>query len=136
MGAWEATSFGNDTAMDWVAQLEDDGAAAVTRALTAAVEANEYLDASEAEEAVTASEVVAAGLGHPAAELPAAVKTWVQGNHGSSSPADAQLALQALDRVSGDNSELYELWVEDAEDPEWSASIAELRQRLERSIST
>ena len=100
MGAWEATSFGNDTAMDWVAQLEDDGAA------------------------------------HPAAELPAAVKRWVQGNHGSSSPADAQLALQALDRVSGDNSELYELWVEDAEDPEWSASIAELRQRLERSIST
>jgi hypothetical protein len=35
MGAWEATSFGNDAAMDWVAQLEDDGAAAVARALTA-----------------------------------------------------------------------------------------------------
>ena len=136
MGAWEATSFGNDAAMDWVAQREEDGAAAVTRALTAAVEASESLDASEGEEAVAAAEVVAAGRGHPAAALPAAVKTWVQGNHGSLSPADVQLALQALDRVSGNNSELYELWVEDAEDPEWSASIAGLRHRLERAMST
>jgi hypothetical protein len=65
-----------------------------------------------------------------------ALETWVQGNDGSLSPADVQLALQALDRVSGDDSELYELWVEDAEDPEWSASIAGLRHRLERAMST
>ena len=52
------------------------------------------------------------------------------------SPADAQLALHALDRVSASTSELYELWVEDAQDPEWTASIAELRQRLERSTGT
>ena len=64
------------------------------------------------------------------------METWVQGNHGSVSLADVQLALQALDRVSGDKSELYELWVEDAEDPEWPASIAELRRRLERSVGT
>jgi hypothetical protein len=30
-------------------------------------------------------------------------------------------------------SEQQQLWVEDARDPEWTASIAELRQRLERS---
>lgn len=136
MGAWEATSFGNDAAMDWVAQLEDDGAAAVARALTAAVGADDHLDVPGGEEAVAAAEVVAAVLGQPAAELPPAVQTWVQDNHGSVSLADAQLALQALDRVSSDTSELYELWVEDAEDPEWSASIAEVRQRLERSLRT
>jgi hypothetical protein len=52
------------------------------------------------------------------------------------SPADAQLSLHALDRVVASTSELYELWVEDAQDPEWTASMAELRQRLERSTST
>jgi hypothetical protein len=38
--------------------------------------------------------------------------------------------------VSARASELYDLWVEDAQDPEWTASIAELRQRLERSTGT
>ena len=57
-------------------------------------------------------------------------------NPGTVSPADAQLALHALDGVSASTSQLYELWVEDAQDPEWAASIAELRQRLERSTST
>ena len=61
------------------------------------------------------------------------MQTWVHDNPGTVSPADAQLAL---DRVSASTSELYELWVEDAQDPEWTASIAELRQRLERSTST
>jgi uncharacterized membrane protein YebE (DUF533 family) len=62
--------------MDWVAQRKDGSAAAVVRALTAAVQADGYLDAT---------------------------------------------------------SEQQQLWVEDARDPEWTASIAELRQRLERS---
>jgi Domain of unknown function (DUF4259) len=59
MGAWAASAFGNDTAMDWVAELERSGAHAVTAALAAAVEADEYLEAPEAEEAVAAAEVVA-----------------------------------------------------------------------------
>jgi hypothetical protein len=46
------------------------------------------------------------------------------------------VALQALDRVTGANSELYELWVEDAEDSEWSACISELRRRLERATGS
>ena len=57
-------------------------------------------------------------------------------NAGTVSPADAQLSLHALDRVVASTSELYELWVEDAQDPEWTGSMAELRQRLERSTST
>jgi hypothetical protein len=48
---------------------------------------------------------------------------------------DARPALNAVDRVTSAESGLYELWVEDAEDPDWSASIADLRQRLEQVLA-
>jgi hypothetical protein len=135
MGAWEASSFGNDAATDWVAELERTGATAVTDALAAAVEGEEYLDAPEAEEAIAAAEVVAAGTGQPAAQLPDAVRAWIASNPAALSANEAQLALSAVDRVTSDESELHELWVEDAGDPDWSASVADLRQRLEQVIA-
>ena len=41
MGAWGAPAFENDSAKDWVADLERTGASAVVDALTQAVEADE-----------------------------------------------------------------------------------------------
>jgi Domain of unknown function (DUF4259) len=135
MGAWEASAFGNDAAMDWVAELERRGVTAVTAALTAAVEVEEYLEAPVAEEAVASAEVVATALGQPAPDLPGAVQVWVQNNPAALSADDAELALRAVDRVNCDASGLYELWVDDAEDADWSASIADLRRRLEQVIT-
>jgi hypothetical protein len=131
MGAWDASSFGYDAAMDWVAELERTGAPAVTDALAAAVEEDEYLGAPEAEEAIAAAEFVAAATGQPTPNLPGAVQAWIASNPAALSANQAQLALSALDCVASDESELHELWVEDAEDPDWSASVADLRQRLE-----
>ena len=89
----------------------------------------------EGEEAVAAAEVVAATVDQSAAELPTAVKTWIKDNPSALSADTVPLALQALDRVSGKDSELHELWVEDADDPEWAASINDLKRRLEQARS-
>jgi hypothetical protein len=132
MGAWDASAFGNDTAMDWVAELEQRGAAAVTDALAAAVQADEYLEAPEGEEALAAAEIVAASLGQPAGNLPDAVQAWVKNHPAPLSAAEVRLAVSAVERVNSNESELYELWVEDAQDPDWSTFIADLRHRLEQ----
>lgn len=44
-------------------------------------------------------------------------------------PEDVDLALQAVARVAGEESELAELW-DDADEQEWRESLGELSERL------
>jgi uncharacterized protein DUF4259 len=128
MGAWEAGPFENDAAMDWVADLERIGAQAVRTALSVA--ADGYLEAPEGEEAVAAAEVVASALGEPGPTLPDDVKHWIAANPGQLSAEDVTLARGAMKRVVSEDSELKELWVDDAEDEEWPKAMEDLQRRL------
>ena len=67
MGAWDATSFGNDTACDWLADFtESDDFSAVEAALQAVLDTGgEYLDSDEAVQGIAAAEVVAWLRGRP-----------------------------------------------------------------------
>lgn len=51
------------------------------------------------------------------------------GRGASVADSDVVLALAALARVTGENSELAELWAE-GNDREWSQSVEDLRSRL------
>jgi hypothetical protein len=46
---------------------------------------------------------------------------------------NVELALQAAERVGGDESELAELW-DDADEPEWRESLGELSERLRAAL--
>jgi len=48
-------------------------------------------------------------------------------------PEDVELALQAVERVAGEDSELAELW-DDADEPEWRESLADLSERLRAAL--
>lgn len=136
MGFWDATSFGNDDAADWVSLLTAEQVPAVEmvrEALLVVVEVPPtiYLDAPRAAVAVAAAEVVAAASGTPGEpdDDSQAALEWAR-----SHPEIAvlrPLALAAVERVNRDNSALPELWSEELADPgTWNNTIVDLRDRL------
>lgn len=131
MGSWDATSFGNDTANDWVYDLEEsDDLSFIDASLQKILDAgDDYIEAPEAEEAVAASEVLAWLMGRPSAvnSHTEKVAAWVA-EHPLKVPAGlAEKALFVLERIQEDASELNEMW---EDDPKWAASMADLCTRL------
>lgn len=131
MGAWGVGSFENDEALDWVAELEDQGLIAAGAAFQDIREfADEYLEAPACSAAVAAAEVVAALRGHPAAELPENVATWIAAHPGDPGAELVLAARLAIDAVLTD-SELAELWSGSEEGEEWRSCVLDLQRRLQ-----
>jgi hypothetical protein len=112
MGAWDITAFGNDDAADWSADLLESGAPAdfLEQTLSMAKRPG-YLEAGDGSLLVAAAAVVSAACGTSVHGLPDDLRSWLQGKESaikSLAPA-AQLAIQ---RVRGQDSELYETWQE------------------------
>ena len=131
MGAWDATSFGNDSANDWAYELEQcDDLSFIDATLQRMLDiGSEYLESDEASEAIAASEVLAWLRGQPT-EIDAYTEKladWVKSHPIHPPAALISKALAALDRIQGDQSELKELW---ESDPDWAASLTDLRARL------
>jgi hypothetical protein len=131
VGAWGPGAFENDDSSDWVWELEDDtDASVVTEALSAIVDldADDYIEAPEACNAIAAAEIVAAARGHQGVELPSEARAWIDRNAQLVDPSLLALAVVAVERISID-SELKELW-DDAGNTEWARLTAELLERL------
>ncbi|MEU6847742.1 DUF4259 domain-containing protein [Streptomyces sp. NPDC046716] len=132
MGTWDVHPFDNDTAADFADDLDDaamaEREALIRRALFRAADNQDYLEAPEAEEAVAAAALVAAQCseGEPVS-IP----------YGPDEPVPTlsvelkPLAVEALDRVLADESELAELWEESESGAAWRGSIGRLRQTLD-----
>lgn len=135
MGSWDVSSFGNDTAQDWLNELlQAKGADKVFRALMAAsrLGANDYLQSTECENAVAAAEIVAAGAGNPSPKLPADAAEWVKERNFLPGAEIVDMALRVVERVSK-NSELKELWDDTDSAEEWYSIIEDLTRRLRES---
>lgn len=133
MGAWSHDAFGNDDALDWLHGLEAvDDLSLIEAALDAVVdEADGYLEAPAACEALAAVEVVAWLRGHPASDGgPEVAEDWVARVRLAPPEALLRRALAALDRIGADNSELKELWDDSDSAADWQASLADQRRRL------
>ncbi len=131
MGAWDATSFGNDTANDWAYGLEEcDDLSYIKSAVQRVLEVgDDYLDSDEAVEAIAAAEVLAwlRGRSLPVNAYTKKVAEWVAAHPIQPPPEMIQRAISALDRIERQPSELPKLW---GDSPEWKASMADLRDRL------
>ncbi|MED7954664.1 DUF4259 domain-containing protein [Streptomyces sp. BE303] len=132
MGTWGIGPFEDDTAADFADTLDetslDERENLIRSTLNRAVEAQDYLDASEAVEAVAAAALIAAQCpdGEPVTS--------------SFGPDEAlpllatdlrTLAAEALDRVLAEESELAELWDDTDDGPRWRQSISHLRGILD-----
>jgi hypothetical protein len=130
MGAWGAGSFENDDALDWLGVLAGAyGPTPIRDALSAAAEAEGYVEAPEASAALAAAEVAAALFGHPSPTLPDEAAGWVRANAGAAQAGLRELARRAVDAVARD-SELRDLWLETGDAGEWEAAVRDLRSRL------
>ena len=131
MGAWDATSFGNDAANDWAYDLRDSNDLSFINATlqNLLIAGDADIGTRDSEKAIAAAEVVAWLLGRPSATnaYTQKVATWVATHPIQPPPATIQKALAVLDRVECEPSSLLELWDGDSD---WVAAIAALRTRL------
>lgn len=129
MGTWDVGPFDNDTAADFCGDLDEAAAGEregiVRGILTRVIDAAGHSEAPESEQAVAAAALVAAQCpgGEPLDPV-----------YGPEEPLPdltglRDLALQALDRVMTDPSELMELWAESDGGP-WRAIIRRLQNVL------
>src|SRR5689334_20327038 len=127
MGAWSHEPFGNDTANDWVYDLEGTkDFSLIETALDNVLETSEeYLEAPTAEEAVAAIEVLAKLLrrGTQADAYTEKVDAWVKSIKQEPTAALLEKAHRAIDRILGKDSELLELWQEGEDSEKWQSSI-------------
>jgi hypothetical protein len=134
MGAWSHEPFGNDTACDWSHGVLASSDLSLIEAAIDAVLAvgNQYLEATDAEEAIGAMEVLAKLRGKDTQldGYTAGIDAWVRT---VAIPPPAPLlakALAALAKVLSHDSELRELWDDSDAATEWRASMAMLRAAL------
>ncbi|MFC8826961.1 DUF4259 domain-containing protein [Streptomyces sp. NPDC057137] len=135
MGTWDIGPFDNDTAADFGGDLDEaaveERESMVRRVLKRAADPADFLDVSDGERAVAAAALVVAqhpdgepacsnyGPSKPLPELPANLRT---------------LAVDALDQVVADLSELAELWGEAANGSNWLQCQGTVRSPRWRTV--
>ncbi|MFI6008656.1 DUF4259 domain-containing protein [Streptomyces sp. NPDC051243] len=132
MGTWDVHPFDNDTAADFANDLDDatmaERESLIRRALLRAADNQDYLEAPEAEEAVAAAALVAArcSVGEPVS-IPYGPEEPIP-----TLPVELRpLAVEALERVLADESELSDLWGQSEGGVDWRVGIGRLRQVLD-----
>lgn len=130
MGAWGSTTFENEDAADWLSGFESDGAPAVDSALNAVLEldANDYVQTTEAACALAAAEMVAAAKDGDVSRLPEEYHDAFR-DHKDDLDAFGKPAQRALSRILR-NSELKDLYEERGELEAWQDDVRELIERL------
>lgn len=132
MAAWGSKIFEDDNATDWLDAFESDGPVAVEAALDAVLEldANDYVQATEAAAALAAAEVVAAAKDGDVKRLPEEAHDALLEHRDAINEGDfGKRAQRAVQRVRR-NSELKDQWDESGEAEVWSDELLELLERL------
>ena len=129
MGAWGSGSFENDSALDFVSEIES--AADVERAFTAAGSENIELD--EGCSVIVAAECVAAMRGHPATDLPDELAGKIA-DFGKCPIALYDKARENLSAVMS-RGELVDLWAEEGSG-DWNRAVTELMERLNKPAAS
>jgi hypothetical protein len=133
MGAWDYGFFDNDTALDWVAELEDSDnpKAFFKRAFSSALKSS-YLDQDDAHAVTVSASYIDYILNGTNYGEDNEIFVEFVNLHPKLKVDDLRgEAVKALQKVIGDQSELRELWAENKDDyPHWKSTIEDLIARL------
>jgi len=142
VGTWDVGPFDNDTAADWCGDLHDaapaDRVQLVRSALAAVVNRRDiYLDSDFAVEAIAAAAIVASQLPGGTPITSSYAPDFLLDGNAIEVPDDVPpLALRALDRIVGDNSEWRSLWAESPDSyAQVLAALQPIRNTLEGAIN-
>jgi hypothetical protein len=133
MGAWGHTNFDNDTAQDFVAEVEEGGIDRIISAIEVinTVEEDAHLDADLCTEALAAIEYIATAKDRMAEDFPEDAEDWVQPNKSTILSVGGIIAKsqQAIDRIKK-NSKLKEFWEENKDIEKWNNVLDDLNTRI------
>ncbi|MER7110035.1 DUF4259 domain-containing protein [Streptomyces sp. NPDC000229] len=135
MGTWDIGPFQNDTAADFAHTLDETAEGErenlVRATLARAVRSGDCLESPEGDEAVAAAALVAA-------QCPGGEPVCAVFGPDEALPVFAAdlrpFAVEALDRVVAEGSELAELWDDTPEGPRWREVIGRLRDVLDPPV--
>jgi hypothetical protein len=103
MGTWNTKPFGNDTASDWLWELEKATDESVLKTALGAE--------ADGDETIAAAAVIEAARRQPIGKLPPKAKAWVSERGFVPSDALVKAAIDAVEKIKT-QSELRELWAE------------------------
>ena len=134
MGTWGLGIFDNDAAADFASTVADGGGIdalqeTIDRVLAAG---DSYLEASDAQEALAAADIVARLRGSPGqtSAYSEDVDSWITSSGAVASDALARNAKQVIARVLAEPSELLEEWAGSEEFEGWKHAVDDLARRL------
>ena len=114
MGTWQVGPFDNDVAMDFFDEIEETPDEQVLKKLSsvraAVAERPGRVELHEGHLAVAAAGLVAAGRSRSAATGNPSVDEWLSLHRPVTDQDSARIALAALERVGGPDSEWMDLW--------------------------
>ncbi|WP_432732461.1 DUF4259 domain-containing protein [Jeongeupia wiesaeckerbachi] len=129
-GAWSENSFGNDDALDWVAECVDSKSAEIVSATLISALNAKYIEAPQGAAAVAAAEVVAAARGKANAAMPQELNKWLALQSAPKLVELSPIAKKVLLKIRHkESSELYQLWSENGAE-KWLATVKDLEVRL------
>lgn len=134
MGAWDSDPFGNDSALDWVGELEAfDDLSFIEATLEYVLDRGpEYIESDDAEEAIAAADTLARlkGRFYVRNAYTEPLDEWVMANSIIPPQTLVDSALRVLDRILTPPSELLELWEDSADFEAWRGQLDQLKERL------
>jgi len=132
MGAWGTGNFDNDTALDWVFELEEVNDLSLIEKTINAVFDDDYIDSDIGCEALIAIEAIARLIGNFGKDNSYAedLDSWVKSHNLDVNNELIVRGKKALDLIVSEKSELYELWEETEDFDTWKNEIDDLRARL------
>jgi hypothetical protein len=148
MGAWGYRNFENDSALDFIGVLVQNGSANEVFATISAVagiadkEDSDYgPEVDEASNCLAAIELIAAAKGKPSQDIPDEAMDWLKKHNplevkiggvlgwGKKKVDMIALSNQAIKQVK-ENSELKELWEESEDYENWMNILNDLERRI------
>ena len=134
MGAWGSGVFDNDEALDWASDLlHFNDLKALSKAIDTVIKSEDYVEAPDAENLLCACEILAVLNGKSPTTLPDDVCNWVKTHETLNTLALIPDALLALEKVTGENSELFQLLQENEQHfSVWYETVRSIKEYLEK----
>ena len=127
MAAWGTKTFEEDTANNWIQELIDSDDEREFLIESLSVDPG-YIEADQAAVVLAASETLIALLDEPRDSVPGELVDWVGDNECADVSDLPEVALPALDKVLGEESELREIWADSGDFDEWLENVESMRE--------
>ncbi|GGO22420.1 DUF4259 domain-containing protein [Deinococcus humi] len=133
MDIWGTGPFENEAGAAFADEVVQDGEFALAEAFDVALDPDtDFLAAEEGHRTLAAAEILAAVLdGDTQNIVSARLRSWVQEADAVDLAPLRDVARDAVGRVVGPESELPDLWAENADADEWLGTVQGLQMRLE-----